>query len=578
MEFQGALNGLVALAIAMGVALAPSLPPAPAVEASGGALHCDPWPPLLADPGARDVVFEGVLVGHRYEGEEELAVFLVRRSWKGVRPDTVSVRIVPPYRPPVVSSLGPSSPPPPLGGAYLVLGDRHGSAIVSERCGQFFQLSGAGARLLPLGQPLRTLTLGDVRSLVPRAVIADAAEASVEGPRRPVALTVVGDHGIEWDAEVVLWGRTRRTDERGMARWEGLPEGMHLARVTVDGSEHIFPIVVGCHGGATRCPEVTGRVRLPFIEPGEPVTAVEEAPTFTPHDEGGELLNHAEVIRSVNEVLPDAEFALHLGGRSTDALLEFFFLVGEDGTVRRVHLTKSSARRELDARLVEALHGARFTPARNRGTESVVWIGGRLVTAAPTPGSPPAVSGTDSRMGPETRAQAASPAASPADPSGCQGEACPPQGVLAAVVGFVLEASGMDAEGAALVLDTARFAERVPPHAVRAQLEAVADERGARIGNRDEIIACDELTPENFGTRCSLASGTEALLRLGIPEPTDQGWRVHTVLTRSLGVRDDGTPARPSLVSHDREVFLVRGDGGAWFPRFGGVSGVGHLW
>ncbi len=346
---------------------------ASAIDTSAQARGCYLIDPDLTNPELRDVVFEGILLGHRQEDGAKWSVFLVQRSWKGVRSDTVSVRT------PEPTGVVGRRLPWPAGETYLVFGDLDGSQVVPRRCDEFLRLVGQEDRLTQLGEPRRVLTPESLERLRSDVIRPGARLRRGGGAGISVTLSVLGEYGVVWNADVELGDRQQSTDVFGRAQFDGLPGGLYEGRVTVGDATHAFHFLVGCVVERLRCQDVRGRIRTHPVVPGGTRELLVDDITFTPFSKEPRLLNHDEIERDVRAVLPDAEFVIQVGSERRDALSEFFLFVDEKGEVKRIHFTRSSARRDVDSAVVEAVKDARFSPAKNRDVAVPVWIRGYLV-------------------------------------------------------------------------------------------------------------------------------------------------------------------------------------------------------
>jgi TonB family protein len=340
---------------------------APEAHPEAEAAECHYISSDLTDPQLRDVVFEGVLIGHREKNGAEWSVFLVRRSWKGAASDTLSVPTPPPVGPPA-SRAGR------VGAAYLVFADVDRSGIVYRSCDRFLRLSGEGQRLEELGAPRRVLTSEGLESLSSGAVRPRTGTPPGQKGGMPVTLSVVGEHGVVWGARVGLGNEEQDTDVFGRVGFDGLPEGLYEGQVAVGETIHPFHLLLACVEESAQCREVRGTIRLRPEPPGGPRSLLAEEIVFTPFSVAPELLNHDEIERLLRSVLPDAELLIPAGSQPPDAVLEFWLLLDESGAVMRVQLRKSSARPDVDSAVISAAMRARFTPARNREHVVPAWI------------------------------------------------------------------------------------------------------------------------------------------------------------------------------------------------------------
>lgn len=199
-----------------------------------------------------------------------------------------------------------------------------------------------------------------------------------EGAGISVTLSVLGEHGVVWNATVELGDREEQTDVFGRARFDGLPGGLYEGQVTVGDTTQAFHLLVGCVVERLRCQDVEGNIRTHPVVPGGAREQLADDITFTPFSEEPRLLNHEEMERDVRVVLPEAELVIQEGTERRDPLSEFFLFVDEHGEVKRIRFTRRSTRPDADTAVIEAVKDARFSPAENRYEPVPVWIRGYL--------------------------------------------------------------------------------------------------------------------------------------------------------------------------------------------------------
>ncbi len=100
------------------------------------------------------------------------------------------------------------------------------------------------------------------------------------------------------------------------------------------------------------------------------VSSVEEGgPTFTPYTVKPDIKNRDELARALEREYPPLLRDAGIGGTAT-----VWFLVGEDGVVRRLMVDKSSGHKALDDAALRVAASVLFTPALNKDKPVPVWI------------------------------------------------------------------------------------------------------------------------------------------------------------------------------------------------------------
>lgn len=110
--------------------------------------------------------------------------------------------------------------------------------------------------------------------------------------------------------------------------------------------------------------------RQPLKVPGSAVVAPDaEQPVFTPYDQRPALSNREEVKEVLQQSYPRMLRDAGIGGT---ALL--WVKVRADGTVEQTQVKTSAGREELDAAARRVAARMQFSPARNKGEATAVWI------------------------------------------------------------------------------------------------------------------------------------------------------------------------------------------------------------
>ncbi|HSJ10409.1 MAG TPA: TonB family protein [Longimicrobiales bacterium] len=105
---------------------------------------------------------------------------------------------------------------------------------------------------------------------------------------------------------------------------------------------------------------------------------IEDGPTFTPMTTRPELRNVADVRRALIDAYPPLLRDAGTGGTAV-----VWFLIGEDGSVRRTQLSRSSGFPALDHASLEVASVMQFGPALNRDVRVPVWVEIPIVFSPP---------------------------------------------------------------------------------------------------------------------------------------------------------------------------------------------------
>ncbi len=116
-------------------------------------------------------------------------------------------------------------------------------------------------------------------------------------------------------------------------------------------------------------PDARDRRTVP-APPASPTTEdLAAAPTFTPFTAAPSILNRQEVVQAMADAYPPLLRDAGVGG-----MARIFFLIGEDGGVRRILLDRSSGHEALDRAALRVADVYRFSPALNRDQKVPVWV------------------------------------------------------------------------------------------------------------------------------------------------------------------------------------------------------------
>jgi TonB family protein len=124
-----------------------------------------------------------------------------------------------------------------------------------------------------------------------------------------------------------------------------------------------LPVVFTTDGRAFD-PAPSGRLQPPGTD-----AAQAGGPVFTPMTVAPELINRAEVMRSLNEHYPPMLRAAGIGGRPT-----VWFHIDAQGHVQQTLLSKSSGHPAMDEAALRVAPIMKFSPALNRDQRTAVWV------------------------------------------------------------------------------------------------------------------------------------------------------------------------------------------------------------
>lgn len=137
----------------------------------------------------------------------------------------------------------------------------------------------------------------------------------------------------------------------------------------------------------------------PPLPPSDPTQDLSQAPTFTPYEQAPEILDRAELVRSMRSAFPPALRDAGIGGTA-----RVWVFIDEDGVVQNTRLVESAGRSELDEAAEAVLRQVRFKPAINRGQAVPVWVQMPVTFQVPSgPDPAPPAEQPSSAAGPPAR-------------------------------------------------------------------------------------------------------------------------------------------------------------------------------